>query len=172
MYFIDNIACVVKLVVGASDPEDPIRTPKEVIKVAIRHCLSLGIRVIAIEDVAYQNTLQFWFGEILKEEGLEDHFEFLALHPGNAKKERRLVASTKALYEGSWFFIRDDDRARYVFQGLSYKIGKTKQKDDILDTCAYIEELRKPENWNFIHRFPMSSPDIESGILISDDEYV
>jgi hypothetical protein len=171
-YFIDNIGCVVKLVVGQSDPEHPIRTPKEVIKVAIQQCLILGIRVIVIEDVAYQSTLQFWFEEILKEQGLEDHFRFLPINPGSANKEKRIIASTKNLYDGSWFFLRDDDRVRYVFQGMSYKIGKPKQKDDILDTCAYIEELRKPENWNFIHQFPMSAPETETGVLINDDAFV
>ena len=75
----------------------------------------------------------------------------------------------KSLLQKSWFFVSPAARQRYIFQALSYKIGKAKNRDDILDACAYIEEARRPENWSTIKSHPLSGPVLESGILLGAD---
>jgi hypothetical protein len=165
-YIIGNRFAVMKLIAGASDPVNPIQTPKEVIHATVKGCLDLGIRVIAIEDVAYQQTLEFWFKEELQRAGLLDHFIFIAVNPRRKHKESRIVTSVSNLLEGNWFFADDDARQRYIFQALAYKIGKPKQRDDILDTEAYIEELRVYENWSIIQSVPLSSALEEEAPLI------
>lgn len=168
-YTIDRYVAVTKMVIGTSDPEEPVKTPKEVIKSAIKHCLRLGIRLVCIENAGYQATLQFWFQEIVKEEGLQGHFAFCLVSPKGMQKEARIVKSTRALYDGSWFFTDEEARQRYIFQALQYKVGKPKQKDDILDCCSYIEEMRTPENWKLIQQYPMNAPEMESGKLLGQN---
>lgn len=165
-YTVGTKVAVVKMICGAADPVEPISTPREVINATIRHAQTLGIRIICIEGVAYQATLAFWFGEILKEHGLQDHFFFLDLSPKGVQKERRITNSVKNLLEQNWYFADPDARQRYIFQALNYKIGKPKQKDDILDACAYIEEIRQPENWTKIQSVPLGRPLEQHGMFL------
>jgi len=157
-YVIGSTVAVQRLIAGKTDPILPIQTPKEVIEATITIAQELGIRIIGIEGVAYQATLEFWFREVLQEKGLENHFIFIDLAPHGVQKEKRIINSIKNLMDKSWFFADPDARQRYTFQALSYKLGKPKQKDDILDTCAYIEEMRRPENWSTVLSVPMSGP--------------
>ena len=142
------------------------KTPKEVIQCAITMGTTLGIRVIAVEDVAYQSTLAFWFVEKLKELGMQDHFKIIGINPRKRQKESRIIASVKGLFDRQWFFLDDEARQRYVFQALSYKIGKKKNRDDILDACAYFEDLRNPEFWSILQAYPVAGPPISMGQVV------
>lgn len=157
-----------KLVVSDTDPEFPAKTPLEVIKTTVRVALETGIRVIMVEGVAYQSTLIFWFQQVLEEAGLLNHFHFIEISPRGQHKEKRIVNSVSNLLGGTWFFMDQDARQRYIYQALAYKIGKPKQRDDILDNCAYIEEARRPENWSQIMRFSLNGLEENTGILCGE----
>lgn len=160
---------VKKLIVGDTDLEYPAKTPLEVIKSTVKIALELNIRVILVEGVAYQSTLIFWFKVVLEEQGLNNHFHFIEVSPRGQQKERRIVNSVAHLLAGDWFFMETEARQRYIYQALAYKIGKPKQRDDILDACAYIEEARRPEHWEQVLKFPLNELLENSGILCGEE---
>lgn len=131
--------------------------PLEVIKKTVEGCLAHNIRVIFIEAVAYQQTLKFWFEVELKRTGLKDHFTLVELSPKNRAKEGRIRVSVQQLLSKTWFIADLDARHRYVFQAMSYKIGKTKNKDDILDVGAYVEDVRA-DFWDLVHSVQLNKP--------------
>ncbi len=168
-YILDGIHVgVKKLIVGECDSNYPARTPLDVIRSSIKIATELGIRVILVEGVAYQSTLIFWFNQVLEKEGLQNHFQIIEVSPRGQHKERRIITSVQNLLQGSWFFMDSDARQRYIYQALAYKIGRPKQKDDILDACAYIEEARRPEHWSIINSLPLNGLSEESGILCGE----
>lgn len=165
-YVIGQRVAVARMIVGTSDPEEPIQTPKQVIQATVKHALHLGISIVCIEDVAYQSTLEFWFKEELQRVGMTEHFTFLPVNPRNKRKETRIVNSVKNLLEGNWYFADDDARQRYIYQALGYKIGKKDNRDDILDTCAYIETIREPEYWAVVNSVPLGRAVEDAGELL------
>lgn len=132
--------------------------PLEVITKTITIALTLNIRVIFIESVAYQSTLKFWFEEYLKKAKLENHFILVDITPKNKAKDARIRVSVQQLLAKTWAIASLEARQRYIFQALSYKIGKNNNKDDILDTGAYVEEVRSSENWSIVYSVQLNSP--------------
>jgi len=148
-FVVDNqIPYMVKLEAGNFNP-------LEVIQKTVSVALAYNIRVIFIESVAYQQTLRFWFQKELERAGLLDHFVLVDISPKNKAKEGRIKVSVQQLLTKTWFIMDPEARQRYTFQALSYKIGKARNKDDILDAGAYIEEVRTPENWSIVSSFPL-----------------
>lgn len=140
-------------------------SPLEVIQHTVEIGMELGIRVIFVEGVAYQSTLKFWFHHVLKEKGLENHFNIQDIMPKNRAKEGRIRTSTQQLLgiskdsrviEPTWYIADVDLRQRYIFQALQYKFGKQNQRDDILDAAAYIEDVRA-EFWDLVYSFPLNT---------------
>ena len=59
-----------------------------------------------------------------------------------------------------------------MFQALSYKVGKTTNRDDILDADAYIEDIRNDEHWALIHSLPMNAPeDLQAGVIANNTPF-
>lgn len=137
-----------------------ILDPKELIHQAVQVALELQIRVIFIESVAYQATLKFWFQNELSLIGLTNHFTLVEINPRNKKKEGRIRVSVQQLLAKTWYIINVVARQRYTFQALAYKIGKPKNRDDILDAGAYIEEVRTPEHWAAVMSMPLNGPTV------------
>lgn len=154
-----GVPYAVKLVAGTL-------TPLEVIQQTVEICSLLGIRIIFVEDVAYQSTLKFWFDTELGRAGLQDHFIIQGINPGGRAKEGRIRVSIQQLIgvdserrqiKPTWYIADVEMRQRYVFQAMQYKIGKKANKDDILDAPAYLEDIRA-EYWGLVHSIPLNAP--------------
>lgn len=152
-------------------------TPLELIQQCIEVCSLLGIRVIFVEAVAYQSTLKFWFDTELSRAGLQDHFYIRDINPGNRAKEGRIRVSIQQLIgidkerrqiKPTWYIADVEMRQRYVFQALAYKIGKQKNKDDILDAPAYLEDVRA-EHWDFVHSVQLNAPPTASATVVANN---
>lgn len=140
--------------------------PLELIHKAVALCHLLSIQIIFIEAVAYQTTLRFWFEQELKRAGLLEHFTFIEVAPKNRAKEGRIRVSIQQLtgvktednsIKPTWYIVDQEARQRYVFQALSYKIGKPNNKDDILDAAAYLEDVRS-DHWDLVHSIRLNAP--------------
>lgn len=157
-----NVPYLRRLIAGPLDP-------KAVIHQTIQMALDLSIRVIFIESVAYQQTLKFWFDNELRLAGMQNHFMLVEISPHNKAKEGRIRVSVQQLLAKTWYIINMEARQRYTFQALAYKIGKPKNKDDILDVGAYVEEVRTPENWSIVYSMPLNAPAAVSARVIADN---
>lgn len=143
--------------------------PLQLVEQAVEVATTFGIRVIFIESVAYQSTLQFWFIEYLKKLHLENHFILVEVKPKNRTKEGRIRVSVQQLLAKMWYIVNVVARQRYLFQALAYKLGKKGNKDDMLDMAAYIEDVRTPENWSIVLGANMSAADVPQARVRSNN---
>ena len=144
--------------------------PKEVIEKTLIICEILNVRVIFVEAVAYQQTLCFWFNEELKRAGLSDHYMIKEVTPKQKSKDSRIRLFVQQLLAKTAFIVDQNVRHKYVFQALSYKIGKKNNRDDILDAHAYIEDIRAdPELWSFAHSISLNAAEKQRALVHGDN---
>jgi len=139
-YVYDGKGTVRELSAGIKDPEELII---DTLRLALKH----GASLIGIEDVAYQQTLLFWMSKYLKLWGLTGIHVVPLKHKSRSKESRiRLFA---AEVTSSNYYIHNEARAVWLWQAMKYKIGKDKNKDDILDATAYGLDVRA-EHWHLV----------------------
>ena len=124
-----------------------IKDPEQLIMRALEMALNSGASVIGIEDVAYQQTLIFWVEKYMRE--LKIHgIEVVPLKPHGKSKEARIRLFIAELLNRS-YHLSNQVRAAFIWQALKYKLGAKKNKDDILDCCAYALQIRN-EYWALV----------------------
>lgn len=139
-YIIDNKPIVVEVSADKFNPE-------QVILEAFRMCLAHNIHVIGVEGVAYQSTLLFWFNKYLPKFNMQ-HLVVVELSPRGRQKEQRIRTWISSVLSNG-YEIYGDCRQKIVWQAAQYKIGKTDNRDDILDGCAYGQDMIN-EHWDEI----------------------
>lgn len=139
-YVHDGKGSVAEIDAGNKDPEQLIL---QTLRLALHH----GASLIGIEDVAYQQTLLFWVTKYIKEWGLSG-ITVVPLKPAGRSKESRIRLFVADLLAGN-YRLHAEVRAAYIWQALKYKLGKKKNKDDILDAVAYGLDVRT-EYWQFV----------------------
>ena len=128
-----------------------ITDPEQLVIKALQATVHHGASLIAIEDVGYQSTLQFWFNKYLTAASLHG-INVVPLKPRNRAKESRIRLYVEDLYAGN-SFQSAKARPAFTFQAMQYRLGKSDNKDDILDCDAYALDVRN-EYWHLvsIHR--------------------
>lgn len=139
----DNKGYVVETLKGILDPA-------ELILNALRLALKWDCCLIGVEDAGYQQTLGFWLSFYVKKLGISDLI-VLPLKPHGRSKESRIRQFIAELYRKTYFLHNPETRRDYVWQASVYKIGKPKNKDDLLDAIAYGLDVRN-EYWHLIRR--------------------
>jgi len=125
-----------------------IKDPSELIQKAIAMALEHGVSLIGIEAVAYQQTLCFWMTFFLRKLNI-NHITVVELHPHGRSKESRIRQYVAELYKGSQVLHDPACRREFTWQGSMYKLGKKENRDDVLDTFAYFQDIRN-EFWERI----------------------
>lgn len=134
-YIIDTKGYVAEMAGGIWNPKE---TVQNAIAMAIRHDASL----IAVEAVAYQQSLAFWIQHFLTEEGIKDISSVPLKRPTNKTKTQFIRNFISEIYAGNYFFLRTIDRAKFVWQATAYRMSKSVNKDDWLDSAAMGLEVR------------------------------
>jgi len=129
-----------------------IKDPEQLILAAIRLAMKHGASLIGVEDVAYQQTLLFWFNKYFNEFKVQG-VEVVPLKPKGRSKEARIRLFVAELYAQN-YFLMEGPKPIFVWQAMKYKIGLTKSKDkknkdDVLDACAYGIDVRN-EYWHLV----------------------
>ena len=114
-------------------------TPLETIKTAIAIGLERNTRLIAVESVAYQSTLLFWFEQYCTEQGITG-FEFVELSPKGAAKNARIKLGVIKLLAGD-IYLTPDTRSLVLSQLSDWSPLKTNNRDDIIDPIGYVDEI-------------------------------
>lgn len=112
-----------------------IMTPKQTIKNALLLCGERNCRLIAVEAVAYQATLLFWFEEAMKELGIEG-ITLVPLQTKGLSKNSRIGVGIKQLQAGE-ISLNPDVVSLVTNQIYQFDPRKLTNKDDILDLVAY-----------------------------------
>jgi hypothetical protein len=119
-----------EIIEGRLSPGDTIR---ETLKLALRR----GCRVICVESNAYQYSLLYWFGVLIKEYGLSNAgFHCLELYSGTRSKNSRILDMFKSLLKGEIWLARAARPATFS-QIVSFNPLKTNNVDGVLDLHTY-----------------------------------
>lgn len=119
-----------------------IWNPKQTVENGLSMALRHEAAIIAVEAVAYQQSLSFWFNHFIQEEKIIGITAVPLKRPTTKTKTAFIRNFIKEIYAGNYYFIRSVDRAKFVWQATAYRISKTKNKDDWLDSPAMGLEVR------------------------------
>jgi len=116
-------------------------SPLETIQAAIQLALERGTRLIAVEGVAYQSTLLYWFEFYCEKEGISG-FEFVELSPKGQAKNNRIKRGLLRLISGE-IYLHPNVRSKVLSQIMDWNPLKISNVDDIIDPIGYVEELMR-----------------------------
>lgn len=114
-----------------NDRYSPGDTIREAIKLALTH----NCRLICVESVAYQSTLNYWFRFISEQMGIYG-LECVEIYPGGYSKNSRILTMFKALSSGE-IFVDPEVRSEVYLQIMQFNPMRRDNTDDILDLLAY-----------------------------------
>lgn len=137
----DNSGYIVETCKGIMDP-------KELIQRAITMALKWQCCLIAVESVAYQQTLGFWLNFFLAELSI-NHIQVVEVHPHGRSKESRIRQFISELYNCTYYIMDPVTRRDFTWQASLYKIGNKTNKDDLLDACSYGLDVRN-DFWHLL----------------------
>ena len=127
-----------------------IMDPGELILEALRLAIKWDCCLIGVEDTGYQQTLGYWLTHFIKKLNITG-LVVIPLKPHGRTKEARIRQFIQELYKKTYFLHNPATRRDYVWQASLYKIGKTDNRDDLLDAIAYGLDVRN-EYWHLIYR--------------------
>ena len=125
-----------------------VMSPKTTITNAIELASKHGIGLICVEAVAYQETLLFWFEEVIKELRIEG-IELVELYPGGISKNARIVKMFTQLTPDrdtistntAAIMLSNNVRSMVLYQVQSFNPLTSNNTDDLLDILAYVYKV-------------------------------
>lgn len=114
-------------------------SPGTTIRTALQLALNYNCRLIAVESVAYQATLLYWFGFICAQMGIRG-IELVEVYPGGSSKQSRILTMFKALKAGE-IFVAESCRAAVHTEILQFNPLKRDNVDNILDLLTYAPKV-------------------------------
>jgi hypothetical protein len=123
-------------------------TPEDTIKFTLEMALEYGATAIGVETTAYQQSLKFWMEYYINKLGIKG-ITVVELGSHGRSKESRIRAWIHESLDGNYFHANAEERALFIYQAMAYKLGKKKNKDDLLDATAYGLDMRK-DYWYLI----------------------
>ena len=114
-------------------------SPGDTIRKAIQLGLENTCKLIAIESVAYQASLAYWFQFICQQQGLIG-FEAVEVYPGGWSKNSRILNMLKS-YAAGEIFVDLECRPVVHLQITQFNPLKTDNTDDVLDLLCYAPKV-------------------------------
>lgn len=112
-----------------------VLSPGATIYKALILAIETGTRCIAVESVAYQASLLYWFSVICEKLELTG-FTFVEVHTGVKSKNARIGTMLKSLTAGE-IYIHHDVRTQVIHQIAHWNPLKKNNEDGILDVLCY-----------------------------------
>jgi hypothetical protein len=125
-----------------------VMSPKETIKNALALAIEHGIGLICVEAVAYQETLLYWFQEVIDELHIEG-IELAELYPGGISKNSRITKMFTQLTPDrdtvatgmAAIMLSNEVRSWVLAQIGSFNPLTQNNTDDLLDIMAYVYKV-------------------------------
>lgn len=114
-------------------------SPGDCIREALKMCLANNCRLIAIESVAYQASLAYWFKFICQQLGIEG-IQVVEIYPGGYSKNSRILGMFKQLVAGE-VLVHPTIWAEVALQITAFNPLKTDNVDDVLDLLTYMHKV-------------------------------
>jgi hypothetical protein len=116
-----------------------VYTPKETIERAIQLALEARCYTIAVESVAYQESLLFWFEEYLEISGI-DGILLIPITPKNRSKNIRIRDMLNELKAGT-LLVDKKIKPIVLEQIRNWRPHRNNNVDDVLDVLAYANQF-------------------------------
>lgn len=116
-----------------------VLTPKQTILKTIELATTWGASLIAAEDVAYQETLLFWFEEFLTTAQFSG-LNLVGINTGSISKNAGIIDVMKESQAHEIGFT-PDTALKFNDQAVGFNPLTTKNKDDILDVHKYAKKV-------------------------------
>lgn len=114
-------------------------SPGDTIRQALKYCLQKNCRLVAIESVAYQASLAYWFQVICAQLGIVG-IECVEIYPGGFSKISRILSMFKQ-YQAGDILVNQELRAQVHTQISSFNPLKDNNEDDVLDLMVYAPKV-------------------------------
>jgi hypothetical protein len=114
-------------------------SPGDTIAEALKLALTNNCRLIAVESVAYQSTLNYWFRFVCEQKQIYG-IECVEIYPGGYSKNSRILSMFKQLASGE-VFLSDNVRAEVFLQIMQFNPMRRDNVDDILDLLTYAPKV-------------------------------
>jgi hypothetical protein len=114
-------------------------SPGETITAAIKLGLERNCYLIAIESVAYQASLLYWFNFVCAQQGIEG-FQCVEVYPGRRSKNARILDMFKA-YQAGEFYLHERCKSLVHSEINGFNPMKTTNIDNILDCVTYMPKV-------------------------------
>lgn len=114
-------------------------SPGDTTRKALEMCLRYNCRLVAIESVAYQATLAYWFGFICQQAGIAG-IEAVEVYPGGFSKNSRILTMLKS-YAAGEIFVAPECKAEVHTQITQFNPLKQDNVDDVLDLLCYAPKV-------------------------------
>jgi hypothetical protein len=114
-------------------------SPGESIRKSLEYCLTYGANVVAIESVAYQSTLAYWFQFICQQMGIIG-IEAVEIYPGGQSKNTRILNMLKSYMQGD-IYVHPSCQPTVHLQITQFNPIKKDNIDDVLDLLWYAPKV-------------------------------
>lgn len=114
-------------------------SPMTLIKKALIIAVEKNYRCIAVEAMAYQSTLLYWFEFFMKEHNIAG-IQMVPIYTNSMAKNARINAGLKAM-QTKELFLHDDVRPLVIAQIRDWNPMKRENTDDILDAISNAQKV-------------------------------
>ena len=114
-------------------------SPGDTIREALKFALSKQCRLICVESVAYQSTLNYWFKFICDQMGIVG-VECVEVYPGGFSKNSRILTMFKGLLSGE-IFVAPECKSEVFLQVMQFNPMRRDNSDGILDLLTYAPKV-------------------------------
>lgn len=114
-------------------------SPGDTIRRTLELALRTGTSLIAIESVAYQATLAYWFQMVCQQLEITG-IDAVEIYPGRKSKNSRIIAMLRELKSGDTC-IDPKLLAEVMYQASQFNPLTTENVDDILDLLCYAPKV-------------------------------
>lgn len=115
-------------------------SPKQTIKKALILAMRHGVKLIVVEAQSYQQTLLFWFEQIMGEYGITG-IQCLPIHNNMTSKNARIATMIKALTNGE-LYLHPTVRSQVLHQIQQWKPMRRDNNDGILDLLCFVSKVQ------------------------------
>lgn len=143
-----------------------IMSPGETIRVALNYCLLTGCSLIAVEGVAYQASLKYWFDVTMAQLSLTG-IEAVSIHPGAGSKNSRIIDMLRGYAKGE-ILIHPSCRPAAHTQMAQFNPLRKNNTDGILDVLWYAPKIIDTYGAYIISTNVINSQDFNS-VTITDE---
>lgn len=114
-------------------------SPGDTIRKALDLCFRFNCRLVAVESVAYQASLCYWFQFICSQLGVQG-IEAVEVYPGGYSKNSRILNMLKSYAKGECF-VSPECKTEVHLQITQFNPLRTDNVDDVLDLLCYAPKV-------------------------------